>query len=283
MSGWRLSRRQNTEQGAVAWDRLGDGPALVLVHGTPWSSFVWRQIAPALGTRWTVYFFDLPGFGMSDKRDGQDVSLAAQGRVLGELLDAWGLVEPVVVAHDIGGGIALRCSLLHGRSFAALALLDPVAISPWGSPFYRLVREHPDVFEALPPNLHEALAEAYICSALPTPVAPHVLDALIDPWRGPDGQAALYRQIAQGDERDTDEFRSQLTALDCPTLILWGENDPWIPVQRAHELGHHIPHAQLHTIAGAGHLIQEDAPGEVLGHLLAFLAGADVPEPSRLA
>jgi pimeloyl-ACP methyl ester carboxylesterase len=223
-----------------------------------------------------VYFFDLPGFGASEKRANQDVSLAAQGRVLGELLDAWGVVDPVVVAHDIGGGIALRGALLHERSFAALALLDPVAISPWGSPFYRLVREHSEVFEALPPGLHAALAEAYIRTALPVPPSASVMRALLDPWLGTEGQAALYRQIAHGDELHTDEFRPHLPRLACPTLILWGEDDPWLAVEQGHELAALIPHAELRTIADAGHLIQEDAPGEVLRQLLVFLQSSAV-------
>jgi pimeloyl-ACP methyl ester carboxylesterase len=134
--------------------------------------------------------------------------------------------------------------------------------------------EHPDVFAALPPHIHAAVADAYVRSALAFPVASDVLDALVDPWRSPAGQAALYRQIAQGDERDTEEFRERLAALGSPALILWGEADPWIPVERGRELARLIPHAELHTIAGAGHLVQEDAPGAVLQRLLPFLSRA---------
>jgi pimeloyl-ACP methyl ester carboxylesterase len=269
-----LGRRHETEQGTVAWDVWGEGPPLVLVHGTPWSTLTWRHVAPVLAASWTVYAYDLPGYGASEQRDEQDVSLAAQGRVLCELLDAWSLVEPAIVGHDIGGGIVLRAALIHERAFAAIALLDPVALAPWGSPFYRLVREHPDVFTALPPQIHAGLADAYVRSALAFPVAPDVLDALIEPWRSPDGQAALYRQIAHGDERDTEAFRGRLGTLDPPPLLIWGEADPWIPVERGRELASLIPGARLHTIAGAGHLVQEDAPGAVLEHLLPFLAAA---------
>jgi pimeloyl-ACP methyl ester carboxylesterase len=272
VSDWRLSRRRKTQQGDVAWDQSGCGAPVVLIHGTPWSSFVWRQIAAALSASGTVYVYDLPGFGASEKGDWQDVSLAAQARVLGELLDFWGLVEPAVVAHDIGGAIALRAALLHERTFAALALLDPVALSPWGSPFYRLVGEHPEVFEALPPHIHAAVTEAYIRSALPNPVASSVLDALLEPWLAPGGQAALYRQIAQGDEHHTDEFRPHLADLGCSTLILWGEEDPWLPIEQGRELARLIPQAELHLLHAAGHLIQEDAPGETLQHLMPFLA-----------
>lgn len=271
MSEWRLEHRQATGQGSVAWRRLGNGPPLVLVHGTPWSSFVWRDIAPALSASCSVYAFDLPGYGMSEKDAAQDTSLAAQSRVLGQLLDAWGLAEPIVVAHDIGGAIALRAALLEGRRFAALALLDPVALSPWGSPFYRLVRAHAEVFSALPPHIHAAVVEAYIGSALSRPLAADVLAALVAPWLDGDGQAAFYRQIAHGDEAHTDEFRTRLEQLDCPTLILWGEADPWIPVERGRELERLIPEAKLHVVPGAGHLVQEDASGEIVRLLLPFL------------
>jgi pimeloyl-ACP methyl ester carboxylesterase len=272
--GLPLERREATEQGTVAWDAWGSGPPLVLVHGTPWSALTWRHVAPVLAATRTVYAYDLPGYGASEQRDGQDVSLAAQGRVLCELLDAWGLDAPAIVGHDIGGGIVLRAALVHERPFAAIGLLDPVALAPWGSPFYRLVREHSDVFATLPPQLHAALADAYIRSALTFPVAPDMLDALIEPWRSAAGQAALYRQIAQGDERDTEEFRGRLGTLERPPLLVWGEADPWIPVERGRELAALIPGARLQTIAGAGHLVQEEAPGAVLAQLLPFLAAS---------
>lgn len=275
MKHWRLREHHRSQQGVVAWDRFGTGPPVVLVHGTPWSSFVWREIAAALSAAHSVYVFDLPGFGVSEKHDGQNVSLDAQGHVLCELLDTWGLARPCVIAHDIGGAITLRAKLLHSRAFAALALLDPVALSPWGSTLYRLVKSHTDVFKALPAHIHAAVVAAYIRSALVSPIASDVLDALVSPWLGDEGATAFYRQIAQGDERHTEEFRDRLTDLDCPTLIVWGERDPWIPVERGHELARLIPQATFQTIPDAGHLLQEDALGEVLRYLLPFVGDAD--------
>src|SRR5919199_3057070 len=136
---WALHERFATDEGDIAWDLLGEGPPVVLVHGTPWSSWVWRRVAAALSERFTVYTFDLLGFGASDKRPGQDVSLAAHGARFAALLDTWRLERPAVVAHDIGGAIALRAHLLHGRAVASLALVDVVALGSWGTPFYRLV------------------------------------------------------------------------------------------------------------------------------------------------
>ena len=267
MAGWVLRERFATDDGEIAWDRLGDGPPVVLVHGTPWSSWTWRRIAPQLAERFTVYVFDLLGFGASEQRAGQDVSLAGHGARLAALLAAWELDRPAVVAHDIGGATALRAHLLHSRDVASLALLNVVALAPWGSPFYRLVREHETVFERLPAAIHEGVLRAYVGTAQPRPVPRDVEDALVTPWLGPEGQSAFYRQIAQGDQRDTDAVEPLYARITVPTLVVWGADDPWIPAERGAELARRIPGARLELLPGAGHLVQEDAP-DALARLL---------------
>ena len=268
MQAWELRQRFETGAGAIAWDRLGEGPPVVLVHGTPWSSWTWRRVARDLARSFTVHVFDLLGFGASDKRAGQDVSLAAHGQRLADLLDHWALDRPAVVAHDIGGAAALRAHLLHRRPLAALALVDVVALAPWGSPFYRLVREHAAVFEQLPAALHQGLLRAYVATAQTRPLDDDVESALVAPWLGCDGQSAFYRQIAQGDQRDTDAVEPLYGQVSAPTLVVWGEADPWIPVARGRELAQRIPGARLEVLPGSGHLVQEDAP-EPLARLLA--------------
>ena len=264
---WRLRERFATDSGEIAWDRFGDGPSVVMVHGTPWSSWTWRRIAPRLAEAFSVYVFDLLGFGASAKRTGQDVSLRAHGARLAELLEHWGLDCPAVVAHDIGGAAALRAHLIHDRPVRALALIDVVAIGAWGSPFYRLVREHWEVFEQLPPVIHHGVLGAYIGTAQPRPLNREVQDALMAPWLDPAGQSAFYRQIAQGDQRDTDEIVPLYDQISAPTLVIWGEADPWIPAARGVELAQRIPGARFELLPGAGHLVQEDGP-EALVRLL---------------
>ncbi|MER5935861.1 alpha/beta fold hydrolase [Streptomyces sp. NPDC001928] len=270
---WHLTRTFTSASGDVRWDRLGPpgGPPVVLLHGTPFSSYVWRAVARALAREHEVYVWDMPGYGTSEKAAGQDVSLAAQGRVFGELLGHWGLAEPLVVAHDFGGAVALRAHLLHDARYRALALVDPVALAPWGSPFFRLVGEHTEVFERLPPALHRALVREYVASASSPGLRPDVLDRLVEPWLDDSGQAAFYRQIAQADQRHTDEIQDRYTGIGVPTLVCWGEDDTWIPVAKGHELAALVPGARFEPIAGAGHLVQEDAPAELTAALIAFL------------
>lgn len=202
---------------------------------------------------------------------GQDVTLDARGRVFTELLSHWGLAEPLVVAHDFGGTVALRAHLLHGARCRALALVDPVALAPWGSPFFRLVGEHSHVFERLPSALHRALVHEYVGSASSPGLHPAVLDRLVAPWLEGPGQAASYRQISQADQRYTDEVQSRYGGIGVPTLVCWGEDDTWIPVARGRELAALVPGARCEPIAGAGHLVQEDAPAELTAALIAFL------------
>lgn len=273
MSDWPLPETFTSSSGTVRWNRLGEAgrPALALLHGTPFSSYVWRAVARSLARDHQVFVWDMPGYGASEKSAGQDVSLAAQGRVFTEPLAHWGLERPLVVAHDVGGAVALRAHLLHGAGYRALALVDPVALAPWGSPFFRLVRDHAEVFEALPPPLHRALVREYVGSAGGPGLHPMVLERLVQPWLGEAGQAAFYRQIAQADQRHTDEMQGRYTGITVPTLICWGEDDAWIPVAKGRELAAAVPGARWEPIASAGHLVQEDAPAELTAALLGFL------------
>jgi pimeloyl-ACP methyl ester carboxylesterase len=272
MSAWKLRESLETEGGSVRFDRVGTGPPLVFLHGTPFSSVVWRELVDRLQRDWTVFVWDMLGYGSSEKADGQDVSIAAQTRIFGQLLDHWSIESPAVVAHDFGGAIALRAHLLDRRRYRALALLDPVALSPWGSPFFRLVREHASVFEQIPDHIHKAIVAAYIRNASHRPLADDVMAALSSPWLGDRGRRAFYRQIAQADQRYTDEVQPFYGEIAIPVLILWGEEDRWIEVGRAEELRRLIPNSQVVLVPHAGHLLQEDAPSETAAHISRFLA-----------
>ncbi|MFJ6020127.1 alpha/beta fold hydrolase [Nocardiopsis alba] len=268
---WTPDERFASPHGEVRWTRAGQGPPVVLMHGTPFSSHVWREIAEALSGRHTVYLWDMPGYGRSEMREGQDVSLAAQQEVFTSLLEHWGLERPRVVAHDFGGAVALRTALLDRVAYDRLALVDAVAMRPWGSPFFRLVNRSAEVFAELPEHLHEALVRAYIAGAFHREPSATTLDSLARPWLGEVGRAAFYRQISQADERYTAEFEPLLGELECPVTVLWGEEDPWLPVERGRALAEAIPQADLRLIPGGGHLVQEDAPAPLTAALIDFL------------
>jgi len=264
---------------SVAWERTGSGPAVVLCHGTPFSSAIWRPFADALSTDHTVYVWDMPGYGASSKAAEHAVDLGVQGELLADLIAEWSLDRPHVVADDLGGAVSLRAHLLHGVRYRSLMLVDVVAIPPAGSPFFRFVQEHPGLLAQLPAYIHEAIVTAYIQGASHRGLRAEDVAELVAPWITADGQPAFYRQIEQTDERYLWEFQARLGEIDIPVRIVWGREDTWISPDIGRRLSELIPTAGLRLLDGAGHLVHHDAPAALASEVRAWLASPAPPDP----
>ena len=273
---WSLQQIFDFEGQRIAYDVLGRGPPIVMVHGTPFSSYVWRNIARELAREHRIFLFDLLGYGQSQLHDVQDVSLGVQNRLLAALLKHWHLTRPGLLCHDFGAATALRAHFLNGCEYGGLLMFDAVAIRPWGSPFVQHVRQHEAAFAGAPEYLHRAMLAAYIRGAIARPMSEAQLEPYLAPWLGPTGQRAFYRQIAQMDLRFTDEIQSRYADIRCPVMLLWGLQDEWIPVARGRELASMIG-TPLVEIPEAGHLMQEDAPEAIVAAALRFFGESRGP------
>ena len=180
----KLERSFNFQGDVIAWDTVGQGEPVVLIHGTPFSSFVWRNIARELALTRQVFLYDLLGYGQSSKREDQDVSLGVQNLVLSNLLGYWGLTKPDIIAHDFGGTTALRAHLINGCSYRRMLLFDVVALRPWGSPLVQHVRNYENAFSGAPEYLHRAILKAYIGTAISREMTDQQLEPYIKPWLG---------------------------------------------------------------------------------------------------
>lgn len=269
---WGLRRRLQTTRGAIAFDCWGDGPPVVLVHGTPSRSYIWRRIAPMLAERHTVFAFDLLGFGESERHVDQDVTIRAQAAVLAELIDQWRVVRPAVAGHDIGGAVVLRAHLLGQVDMSRLALIDAVALRPWITPRTREMQANLDRYGSLP---HAGLAQevaAHLWSATYRELGRETFAALFDQWADAEGQALYLRNVAQLDERDTAEFEPLLPTMTTPTRVVWGQEDTWLNPSIGDELVALLPRADLVRVPGAGHFCMEDDPARVAGAVSEFFA-----------
>ncbi|MBX3583479.1 MAG: alpha/beta hydrolase [Rhizobiaceae bacterium] len=263
-----LPYRTIIEGNTVRWGKAGNGPPLVAIHGTPFSSQVWRRIVPQLSDRRTVYYFDLVGYGLSEMREGQDVSLSVQNKALAALFAEWGLDRPDVLAHDFGGATALRAYYLNGLRYSSMTIFDAVALAPWGSALVRHVRKHESAFSGMPDYMHRALLRAYLQTAAHNPLSEEALEIYSAPWLGPTGQAAFYRQIAQMDQKFTDEIEGRYGQMECPVTVLWGRNDEWIPFEHGVTLAALISDAECIPVPHCGHLVQEDRPEAIVAAVL---------------
>lgn len=271
-----LTERFEWQGRRIAWGRTGSGPDVVLCHGTPFSSVLWRPFAEALSRDFTVHLWDMPGYGLSSKHAEHPVDFGAQAEAFAALLGHWGLERPHVIAHDFGGAVSLRTHLTLGVPYASLMLVDVVAIPPSGSPFFKFVQDNPEVLDGLPAYIHESIVRAYIRGASHRGLRDEDLDALARPWTDGDGQPAFYRQIAQYDERFLEENERRLKSIDVPVRIVWGRQDTWIPTTTAERLRGLIPGADLNLVDGAGHLMHYDAPVALMNEIRTWL-----PAPQR--
>jgi pimeloyl-ACP methyl ester carboxylesterase len=230
-------------------------------------------VAPLLAADFEVHMFDLLGYGDSEKGDGLDVSIAAQGRLLTELLDLWGLDRPLIAGHDVGGAIMLRAHLIGGRAFERIALVDSVVFNPWLTPTTMHIRAHLDTYRTMPVHIYEQVVRAHLRTAIHRALDEQTLAGYMKPWSGAAGQAAYFHKIAQFEEADTAELGSLLGKIKVPALIVWGEDDGWIAPSVAHRLNQAIPGSRVSLIPGAGHFCTEDSPDAVAKALSVFFKG----------
>ncbi|MEH6456946.1 MAG: alpha/beta hydrolase [Cocleimonas sp.] len=269
MSNWNLPQTFDYEGRQVKYGIKGRGEPVVLVHGTPWSSFNYRHLIENLSVDYKVYYFDLLGYGESDKSD-TDVSLGIQNKLLNALIDHWQIEQPLIVGHDFGGTTVLRSHILDKQNFKKVVLIDPVALSPWGSPFFKHIEKYESAFAGVPDYIHAAIVEAYIKTAAYQELDQETLKAILAPWTDEQGKSAFYRQIAQADSIFTDEFQNKFTEINAPVLILWGKEDQWIPCEQAYLLQRKIVGSKLVTVPNAGHLVIEEKPDVLAKEIRAF-------------
>lgn len=261
MSAHHPSLHFDATAGRVAWDVEGEGPNIILVHGTPAHSIIWRGVIDRLRARYKVHYLDLPGYGASAKFDGQEVRLRAFARTLREFIDHLGIQRPHLVGHDFGAAAVMGAHLIEEVPVASIAIADGVVLSPWGTPYSRHVRDHESVFAAVPEYIHRATLRAHLATAVWHPLTADIENALITPWTGPEGQAAYYRQVGQYDYEYTEWLEARYGDVAVPQTVLWGEQDQWVPLAEGRRFHGMIPGAEWVTLPDAGHFSMIDCPG----------------------
>lgn len=137
-----------------------------------------------------------------------------------------------------------------------------------GTWLFQLILDHVEVFHRLPGYAHEELVASHMRHATNLGYRPAVLEAFLAPWRGDAGQAAFNRQYSQLKPEHTAEYEKLLGEITIPARLIWGTEDRILPPHYARWLHDRIPHAELHWIEGAGHVLQEDAPAQLLAYLM---------------
>jgi pimeloyl-ACP methyl ester carboxylesterase len=260
--------------GGLAYrEAVPEGPSrgdVLLLHGYPESSFMWREAMDAAARAgWRAVAPDLAGFGDSpaDPPGTWERHVDAVERFRTEL----GLERVALVVHDWGGLIGLRWACDHPEAVGALVISDTgfFADGKWHG-LATAMRTEGQGEELVAQMTEEGLAAAL------RSVSPGVSDeAVADYFKafGDEdrrrGQLELYRS---GDFSKLASYEGRLAALHLPTLLLWGENDPFAPVAGAHRFAQEIPGSQLVVLDGTGHFVWDEAPERTAEALAGFLA-----------
>ena len=152
---------------------------------------------------------------------------------------------------------------MNGVDYRSLVVLDAVSVTPVGSPLVMAAKAHEKV-AGLPAYVYEAIARASIANAGARPLREDDMKLSLDPWLGDEGQTAFWMQVAQTDDRYTQEVEQRYNEFRCPVTILWGELDEWIPLADRRRFASRMPDAPFHTVPNAKHLVQEDAPEAIV-------------------
>lgn len=269
---WQLRGRATLSGRELAFDVWGSGPPVVLVHGTPSRSYLWRNVAPVLAETMTVHVYDLLGYGDSVAAEGQDISIAAQAHLLAQLIELWGLEEPAIAGHDIGGAITLRAHLLGDVPFERMALVDAVVLRPWITTTTRHMKTHLECYRTMPIHIFEQAATGHLRTAVHRSMDEQTFEAFFGQWRGPEGKRAYLQHVSQFDEEQTAEYEPLLVTMKTLVRLVWGEHDAWIDRSVAERINDILPSSDLRIIPEAGHFSMEDEPSAVAEALLSFFA-----------
>jgi pimeloyl-ACP methyl ester carboxylesterase len=263
----------------LAYDRVGSGPAVVLLHGWPGSRRDYEDVVPLLAGAFDVVVPDLRGFGESDRHDAPLAAYSADGQaasVLG-LIDELGLEQPVLVGYDVGSRIAQAIAHQRPEAVRALVLSPPLpgagerVLSPdaqrefWYQHFHRLELST-DLIDGNRDAVRTYLRHGWEHWSAPGwALAPDRFDALVDLYARPGAFAASiawYRSGAGTVARSLQEQPPQ-EPLRVPTTILWPAHDPLFPVEWGDRVSEFFADAAVRVLPDSGHFVPLEAPEEI--------------------
>jgi haloalkane dehalogenase len=241
----------------------GEGDPVVLMHGIPVSSFLYRKVLPLLAERGLRgVAFDLPGLGLAEKPGDFDYTWSGLGRWTGAAIDALGIDRCHLVLHDVGGPIGMEWAIRNRERVRTLTVLDTLLDVAGFRRVWTMGLAAPPVIGPLwvastrPPAARWLFYMQGIADRSATP--PHEVDAHLELLHL-DGGGRSFRQIVRGFELTEEKERFYTDGLreaDWPSAILWGRRDPALSLDRCRAFEKAL--GVEATLLDAKHFLQED-------------------------
>jgi haloalkane dehalogenase len=255
----------------VAYTDVGEGEPVILLHGIPTWSFLYREVIPILAHEYRVLAPDLLGHGYSDRRDRFDRSLRAQTAMILRFMDVLGIERATIIGHDTGGGVALILGIEHPDRVKSLVLSNIVAYDSWPAD---------DMISLGDPNWRNKTAAevaAFVASGFsdglrnPDRLTEEFKRGIVAPYADEEGKISLIRNASALNTNHTMALVDRHKDITAPTLVLWGVHDPMQPIADGERLAREIPSARLKRMEHSSHWLQQDAPEAFAREILSFL------------
>jgi pimeloyl-ACP methyl ester carboxylesterase len=239
----------------------GTGPAVVLVHGLGGSAESWLTTLDALADRLHLYAVDLVGFGHSDK---PNLAYRVEDFVacVRDFAEALGVPSFALVGFSMGGQIAATFAASYPSRVRQLVLVASAGISTEYTPALRQYTHYAASWAGTRKRLEALVVNPQVITEELVNYA-HTVAQL-------PGAERAFRKALSASGR-APRLTSLLGRITCPTLILWGQDDPVIPVQYAHVFRTGIANSRIHIFERCGHVPYREQPAEFLAALRAFL------------
>lgn len=248
----------------------GAGHPLVLLHGTGSSLHTWNAWTRALEDSVRVVRLDLPGFGLTGPRPDADYRIETYVRFLADFLDTLSLGQPDLGGNSLGGHIAWAFAGRHPERVRRLVLVDPTGAdpNPPDALVFKLARNRVlgGVIPWLDPGpfLRRSLLEVYADDGM-------VTDSLVDQYRSLSLRAGNRRAFVDRARTVSDLDAFRLGDVHAPTLLLWGEEDPWTPISQAELFTSSMDRVHLIRYPDVGHVPMEEAASVTARDVRSFL------------
>ena len=245
---------------------------VVFLHGYPVDARLWRRCLGPLSGSLHVIAPDLPGHGRTDGHPGVDHDADYYVEWLASFYEALGLQAPHLVAHDLGGMVALAFAGRHSDRIGRFVLMDtaPYPREPWSM---RLALR---LFTVAPLRRLVLTRQIFrLVLQRTTPRNSEVLDRLVNlylpTWTATALRRCMFGEVCRLPLARLCPSREDLSCITAPTLILWADEDPLFPVSVSQRLQRDLPQAELVIAAGSSHFVPEEKPDLVEEQVRRFL------------
>lgn len=250
----------------------GTGPAVVALHGICDSLHTWDHWTEILKDRYRIIRMDLPGFGLSTL-PSQGVDMEVDLEIVNSLLNYLGVTEPVsIVGNSLGGYVAARWAAQFPNRAKSLTLLAPGGYPlprfPWPIEISRfpLVR---NIARRLTPKTVVLKTVNMLFgdkSAIRADMVDRWFDLILT-----EGNRDSYFEIFKSVTSTQEDFSVYAREIKCPTLLMWGTQDPWLPLTHAGLWQRDVQNIQLKIYPGCGHMPQLEIPQQSATDFAQFL------------